>query len=143
MMLKSVLGLAAASLLAVAASAATPERPPLPAPETAALPTPAPSLVPMPDAQSSPSVMAEPIVLYSSVKYEDRDNVPKSAIPTVISIPDPCVPGCCRYIEICALPDCQPRVHTSPSGRKIEYDYGSFEVEIYNRSQYVVVNYDD
>jgi hypothetical protein len=142
-MLKSVLGLAVASLLAVAASAATPEQPPLPAPETAALPTPASSLVPVPDAQPSPSVTAEPIVLYSNVKVEDRDNVPQCAVPTVIAIPDPCMPGCCRYIEICALPDCKPSVHTSPSGRKIEYDYGSFEVEIYNRSKYVVVNYDD
>jgi hypothetical protein len=142
-MLKSVLGLAAASLLAVAASAATPDQPPLPAPETAALPTPATPLVPVPDAQASPSVTAEPIVLFSSVKYEDKDNVPKCAVPTVVSIPDPCVPGCCRYIEICALPDCEPRIHTSPSGRKIQYDYGSFEVEIHNRSKVVVVNYDD
>ena len=51
--------------------------------------------------------------------------------------------GCCRYIEICVPPDCKPCISTSPSGRKIEYDYGDFEVEIYNRKRYVVVNYDD
>lgn len=144
-MMKSALGLAAASLLAVVASAANPELPPLPAPETVAVPTPATPLVPIPDAEPAPSasLSAEPIYLYTNVKVEDLDNVPKCAVPTVIAIPDPCLPGCVRYIEICALPDCQPRVHTSPSGRKIEYDYGTFEVEIYNRSKYVVVNYDD
>jgi hypothetical protein len=144
-MLKSALGLVAASLLAGVASAATPELPPLPAPETAIVPISAPPLVPVPDAQLSPpvSLTAEPIYLYTNVKVEDLDNVPRGAVPTVIAIPDPCLPGCVRYIEICALPDCQPRVHSSPSGRKIEYDYGTFEVEIYNRSKYVVVNYDD
>lgn len=145
-MLKFVTNLAVAlSLVAVAAVAATPEAPPLPTPEAAALtvPTPATPLVPVPDSQASPSASLEPIVLYTNVKYEDRDNVPKCAVPIVVSIPDPCMPGCCRYIEICAVPDCEPRVHSSPSGRKIEYDYGAFEVEIYNRSKYVVVNYDN
>ncbi|MFO1095144.1 MAG: hypothetical protein U0992_17830 [Planctomycetaceae bacterium] len=148
-MLKLVVCFAAAGLVSIAAVGATPELPPLPAPETAAVPTlattptPATPLVPTPDSNASPSKSAPPIVLYTNVKVEDRHNIPECAVPIVISIPDPCQPGCCRYIEICALPDCKPVVTTSPSGRKIEYDYGRFEVEIYNRSRYVVVNYDD
>lgn len=142
-MLKLATSFVAAALLAAVAVAATPEQPPLPAPETAVTPTPATPLVPVPDSLASPSASAEPIVLYMNVKYEDRDNVPKCAKPVLIAIPDPCLPGCCRYIEICALPECEPKISTSPSGRKIEYDYGAFEVEIYNRSKYVVVNYDD
>src|SRR5262245_52311577 len=117
-MLKLVVCFVAAGLMAVAAVAATPELPPLPATETAAVPTPATSLVPVPDSSASPSKSAPPIVLYTNVKVEDRDNIPKCAVPIVISIPDPCLPGCCRYIEICALPDCEPVVTTSPSGRK-------------------------
>jgi hypothetical protein len=142
-MLKFVTSLAAVGLLCAVAVAATPEQPPLPAPETAALPTPAATLVPVPDSHASPSASAEPIVLYANVSVEDRDNLPACAVPIVISIPDPCLPGCCRYIEICVPPDCEPRISSSPSGRKIEYDYGRFEVEIYNRSRYVVVNYDN
>ncbi|MBL8848874.1 MAG: hypothetical protein JNG89_04290 [Planctomycetaceae bacterium] len=143
-MLKWMTSIAAVGLLAAAALAASPEQPPLPTPETAlTAPTPATPLVPVPDSQPSAASTLEPIVLYTNVKYEDGDNVPKCAVPIVVAIPDPCLPGCCRYIEICAVPDCEPKIHSSPSGRKIQYDYGSFEVEIYNRSKYVVVNYDD
>lgn len=141
-MIKSVLSIVTLGLLTTVVAAA-PEAPPLPAPDVATAPTPATPLVPVPDGHATPSISAEPIVLYPNVKVEDRDNIPACAVPIVISIPDRCLPGCCRYIEICVPPDCKPRISTSPSGRKIEYDYGDFEVEIYNRKRYVVVNYDD
>lgn len=144
-MLKFAMSCAAASVMVITAALAAPEAPPLPAPDAVALPTPTPAtpLVPVPDGHAAPSASAEPIVLYSNVKYEDRDNIPACAVPLVISIPDRCNPGCCRYIEVCVPPDCEPCITTSPSGRKIEYDYGRFEVEIYNHKKYVVVNYDD
>jgi hypothetical protein len=126
------------ALLALAGAAVADDQPPLPIPDTP--PTPATPIVPVPDL---PPVSGEPIVLYDRVEVEDRDNIPRSAVPVVISIPDPCAPGCCRYIEVCVIPDCEPRIHTSPSGRKIEYDYGEFEIEIVNRKDCVVVNYDD
>ena len=135
------------SLLALVALAAgvamAADEPPLPIPDTPpapATPAPATPAVPVPD---SPAISGAPIVLYDCVKVEDRDNIPDCAVPVVISIPDPCMPGCCRYIEVCVIPDCEPRVHSSPSGRKIEYDYGNFEIEIYNHRSFVVVNYDD
>ena len=141
-MIKFASCLAAVGLLAVAAYAA-PEPPPLPAPDAVETATPATPLVPVPDGHGTPSASAEPIVLYQNVKVEDRDNIPACAVPIVVAIPDRCNPGCCRYIEICVPPDCEPHISTSPSGRKIEYDYGRFEVEIYNHERYVVVNYDD
>lgn len=130
------------ALLALAGATFAADEPPLPIPDTPPTPvTPAPAtpIVPVPDSSSS----GAPIVLYDCVKVEDRDNIPECAVPVVISIPDPCNSCCCRYIEVCVIPDCEPRVHTSPSGRKIEYDYGNFEIEIVNRKDYVVVNYDD
>src|SRR5262245_2670551 len=98
-MLKLVTNMTVLGLLAAAAMAGAPRQPPLPTPDTALLaPTPATPLVPVPDSQASPSTSLEPIVLYTNVKYEDRDNVPNCAVPIVVSIPDPCLPGCCRYI---------------------------------------------
>ena len=127
----SLLTLAALALAANAAFAAN--EPPLPIPDT----PPAPSaLTPV------PSYSAQPIVLYTNVKYDDVDEVPRCAVPTVIAIPDPCNPGCCRYIQVCVIPDCVPRVKTSPSGRKIRYYYGDFEIEITNKPNYVEVEYD-
>lgn len=141
-MLKCLTCVAAMGLTAAAAVAA-PEQPPLPVPQTPSVPPATTPLTPVPDMPATPSAAAEPIVLYTNVKVEDRDNIPRCAVPTIIAIPDPCMPGCCRYIEICVLPDCKPRIKTSPSGRKIQYDFGDFEVEIYNKRDYVVVNYDD
>src|SRR5688572_24772072 len=112
-MLKILACVSAVGLTGFMAVAATPEQPPLPAPETASVPMPVKPLVPVPDSHASPLKSAEPIVLYTNVKVEDLDNVPGCAISTLISIPDPCLPGCCRYIEICALPDCKPIITMS------------------------------
>ncbi len=127
-----------AAIMAVASGAAfAAEEPPLPIPDTP--PAPATPIIPVPD---SPGYSPEPIVLYTNVEYDDRDEIPRCAVPTVIAIPDPCNPGCCRYIEVCVIPDCEPRVRTSPSGLKIRYYYGDFEIEITNKRRSVEVEYD-
>lgn len=127
----------AAIMAVVSGTAFAAEEPPLPIPDTP--PAPATPIIPVPD---SPGYSPEPIVLYTNVEYDDRDEIPRCAVPTVIAIPDPCNPGCCRYIEVCVIPDCEPRVRTSPSGLKIRYYYGDFEIEITNKRRSVEVEYD-
>lgn len=142
MRMSSLLTLAVAVVFA-SGSAFAQQEPPLPIPDVPAVPStpPAPStpIVPVPD---HPGYSAEPIVLYTNVEYDDRDEIPRCAVPTVIAIPDPCNPGCCRYIEVCVIPDCEPRMKTSPSGLKIRYYYGDFEIEITNKRSSVEVEYD-
>lgn len=88
----------------------------------------------------------EPIELFACVKVEDRDNIHPCAVPMIVAVTDPCNPCCCRYVMICVPPtdccDC-PKIETSRSGTKVEYDYGEYEVEIKSKKDYVEVNYDD
>lgn len=89
---------------------------------------------------------SEAIELFACVKIEDEDNIHPCAVPMIVAIADPCNECCCRYVMICVPPsdccDC-PEIETSRSGKKIEYDYGEYEIEIKSKDDYVVVNYDD
>lgn len=105
--------------------------------------------VPVPDHGGDAPLIGEgvptsaPIELYACVKVEDRDNIHPCAVPMIVAVADPCNPCCCRYVMICVPPcDC-PEIETSRSGRKVEYDYGEYEVEIKSKKDYVVINYDD
>lgn len=160
---------AAAVLLFTSSFAAAQQAPPLPAPDhpdQSATPapqsaTPAPetatpaseSAVPGPAAIPGPGVPTDrPIELYPHVKVEDRDNIHPHAVPMIVAVADPCrkcrLRAPChecrlRFILICVPPDCRPEIDTRLHGRKIEYDFGEYEVEIYPRDDYVKVNYDD
>lgn len=124
--------LAVLSLFAVSIAAAD-DQPPVPVPD-------APPAAEAPAHDAGPA----PIALFPCVKVEDTDNIHPCAVPIIVSVADPCNPCCgCRYVQICVPPDCCPEIKTSRNGRKVEYDYGEYEVDIKSKKDVVVINYDD
>ena len=91
--------------------------------------------------------------VFHRVEYKDLDNIHPRGIPTLVQVPDPCACDC-RHCNACCAPQlvsikiCVPpgpcgRVKVRHGGRRIEYDYGKYEVEIKVRNGYVKVDYDD
>ena len=105
--------------------------------------------LPVPDAAGGEAIVgpgvptSEPIELYACVKVEDRDNIHPCAVPMIIAIADPCNPCCCRYIQICVPPCGCPQIKVKKHSREVEYDYGSYEVEIKSKNGILYVDYDD
>lgn len=117
-----------------------------PAPTDAVPPAPAdvapPAVVEQPAATPQP-VADVPIVLFACVEVEDTDNIAPCAQPLIVSVADPCNPGCCRYVEIC-VPTCGcAKVRCSLDGTRLTYDYGEYEITVKSRVNSVEVNYDD
>ena len=108
-------------------------------------------LPPVPDHPAAEGTIIGPgvptssaIHLFACVKVEDEDNIHPCAVPMIVAVADPCNECCCRYVMICVPPCCDcPEIETSRSGRKVEYDYGEYEIEIKSKDNYVVINYDD
>ena len=102
---------------------------------------------------------SEAIELFTRVKIDDPDNIAPCAVTKIIMVPDPCAChnpcNCCApkcvAIKICVPPPnpcgcgCsgEPRVKIKRGGRKQEYDYGKYEVEVTVKDGYVEVDYDD
>jgi hypothetical protein len=131
-----------------------------------AQPTPvaqAPLLAPEPVPATSGPIVGGPMVsgpivtsvgpaipLYTNVRYEDERKVDNCFVPQIVEIQDPCWKPCgcdctprCVAVQICVPPCCEPKICCSKDGRKVEYDYGKFEVTITTRrSGLVVVDYD-
>ena len=105
------------------------EQPPIPVPEA-------------PAAEAAPAVAA-PITLYACVKVDDADEIHPCAEKTIVSVSDPCNPGCCRYVEVCVPPCGCPKIHCSKCGTRVTYDYGEYSVEIKSKKSYVEVEYHD
>jgi hypothetical protein len=89
--------------------------------------------------------------LFTCVKVEDPDHIHPCAVPKIVMVPDPCAChhpcSCCEpkcvAIKIC-VPPCGCVEHKCKhGGRKQEYDYGDYEVEITVKDGYVKVDYDD
>lgn len=81
--------------------------------------------------------------LYSDVTVRQPRRAHPHAVPKVVSIKDPCHPGCCVFVEICAPPcECE-RVRIRRNGNHVRYDYGRYAVDIITkRSGEVVIDYD-
>jgi hypothetical protein len=112
--------------------------PPSPTPEN--LP-----LYPVP-AQSSTST-AQPLELFSDVRYHGSRNIAPCAVPCIVQIPDPCNKDkCCKTcvnVQIC-VPPCDPKsVCVTRDGNKIRYDFGKYAVVVKTVGKHVVVNYWD
>lgn len=113
----------------------------------------APEGQPVPHGQPVPT---QTVQLYPYVKYEDLDNRHPCAVTKIVAVPDPCKrcrhhgrdccqqcgPGCV-YVQICVPPCGCPKVKVKRHGRKIEFDYGDYEVEIESKNGVVEVDYDD
>lgn len=82
-------------------------------------------------------------LLYPNVRYKDKKNIPACAVPMIVAVPHPCKECCCAYVQICVPPNCCPKISRKKNGYEVEYDYGSFEVEIKSKDGLITVDYDD
>ncbi|QDT37279.1 hypothetical protein [Stratiformator vulcanicus] len=96
----------------------------------------------------------QPIGLYGKVKYKDFDNIHPCGVKQIVAVLDPCQPppdpcaDCPQqpaivFVEVCIPPGPCPDLKVTKNGRKIELDYGEYEVEIRTKRDYVEVDYDD
>lgn len=123
--------------------------PPPPAPVAA--PEPAPAALPTPGVGENfqpitpvPMEGTSVSILYPHVRYKDLDNVPKCAVPMIVAVPHPCKKCCYTYVQICVPPNCRPKVVCKHHGHELEYQFGSYEVEIKTRSDGTIeIDYDD
>lgn len=72
------------------------------------------------------------------VRYEDLRKRHPCAVPVTVCVETECGPV---LIEICVPPNCHPEI--KHRRRKICYDYGKYEVEIHDRRNGLVVDYDN
>lgn len=124
----------------------------LPAPNSApqayeyeAVPMPAvPNTVLPPTPQGYPPPhMIEPVVLYPHVRIKDPHKIHPLAVPTIVEVPDPNDRHCTVCIEICAPPcECVKVKRHGLLKRKMEFDYGKYEIDVTSRKGVVTIDYD-
>lgn len=88
------------------------------------------------------------IVLYPHVRYKDRHNAHPRAVPQIVSVLDPrhhprFGPPNYVPVQIWVPPYVRPKVKVKDHGRKLEFDFGKYEIEIESKKGYVEVDYDD
>lgn len=132
--------------LAAGAAVAQPTLAPMPAPDFA--PGPAYSVPAYPGPAPAPAYVAPPIPEYGvhqhshahiPVKYEDLKRRHPCAIPMTVCVDTVCGPV---LVDICVPPHtCPPEI--KHKRRKIVYDFGDYEVDIHDRKDHLVVDYDN
>lgn len=119
--------------------------------ETLPAPTPAPSYEVVPPQATPPAAMPAPHVypapapahavpLYTNVRVKDRHKIHPCAVPTIVEVADPCNCDCTVCIEIC-VPPCEC-VCVKRRGRRVEFDYGKYEIDVVSRRGVITVDYD-
>lgn len=88
-----------------------------------------------------------PVEIYQNVKYRAVRNIAPNAVPTIISVPDPCnKDACCKTcvnVQVC-VPPCEPcKVRVTRDGNNVRYDYGKYAVNVRSTGKQVVVHYED
>jgi hypothetical protein len=118
---------------------------------------PLPPLAAQPEPGSQPVYPLEPlpssapIEVYRRVEYDDRDDAHPRGVKRLIAVRDPrscrracdCCDSRVVFVEICVPPHCEPRVKVSKDGRKIDLDYGEYEIEIESEDDEIEVEYED
>ncbi len=121
---------------------------PVPAEPTPAAPatlSPMPAPLPQQEIIIGPGypTMPMPVALYDNVRVRDSRRIHPCAVPMIVCVCDPCRPGCMVNVEICAPPCECVAVRQRWQGRKVEYDFGDYSVEITGfRSGQILVDYD-
>ena len=156
-------GLAAAGELTPIPAPTAPSFGPAPVYQPAPAYTPSPSYTPSPTYAPAPSYTPAPAPLYAPasqtshygpsygpvagppvlpgprvpVRYKDLKNIAPCAVPQTV-----CVNGECgvQYVDICAPEGC---VDVKRKRNKTVFDYGEYQVEIHNKRDGLVVDYDD
>ena len=106
-----------------------------------------PAVQPAPVVDHGRYVSPEALVLHGPlrpvrVRYKDRDNTHPLSVRQTLFVPSPCGQGQIG-VDVCAPPGC-PVIKVKRDGRKIEYDYGDYEVDIITKKDgELLVDYDD
>ncbi|WP_437226106.1 hypothetical protein SH661x_004410 [Planctomicrobium sp. SH661] len=155
--------------LVVGAATTAFARPPMQAPEVTGpinyqaqysptpVPTPSSELPPSPGLQPVPAgvVVTEPgcivcdssvggaIPLYRKVRVVHERNIAPCAVSKIVSVPDPCNPCKCVFIEICVPPCACEEVECSTRHNRTVFNYGKYSVKVTERHGTLVVNYQD
>jgi hypothetical protein len=117
--------------------------PPMPSPAPLA----APPVVAVPAA--APENVAVPVqtlhvapAVYQNVRVRQGWKAHPCAVPMLVAVTDPCNPCCQVCVEIC-VPPCQVAdIRCTRRGTGVVYDFGKYEVEIKQRGELLVVDYD-
>jgi hypothetical protein len=118
-----------------------------PMPTLAPMPSPAPVVV---APQSAPTEhVAVPVqtlhvapAVYHNVRVRQGWKAHPCAVPMQVAVPDPCNPCCQVCVEICVPPCRVADIRCKRCGSGVVYDFGKYEVEIKQRGELLVVDYD-
>ena len=118
--------------------------PPMPA--LAPMPSPAPVIV---APAAPPEAVAVPVqtlhvapAMAQNVKVRQARKAHPCAVPMLVTVADPCNPCCQVCVEICVPPCEVAEIRCRRCGNGVVYDFGKYEVEIKQRGDYLVVDYD-
>jgi len=99
--------------------------------------------------QSTPENVAVPVqtlhvapALYQNVKVRQGWKAHPCAVPMQVAVTDPCNPCCQVCVEICVPPCAVADIRCTRRGNGVVYDFGKYEVEIKQRGELLVVDYD-
>ncbi len=115
--------------------------PPMPAPTHIDAP-----VITMP--QSAPEnvvVHAAPLAvapaMYHNVKVRQARKAHPCAVPMLVAVQDPCNPCCQVCVEVCVPPCAVADIRCTRRGNGVVYDFGRYEVEIRQRGELLIVDY--
>jgi hypothetical protein len=135
------------AVLRVTQAYSTPVDPqPTPAVELPPMPSPAPIISAPPSAPENVVVPVQPLrvapALYHNVKVRQSRKAHPCAVPMLVAVTDPCNPCCQVCVEICVPPCAVAEIRCKRIGTGVVYDFGKYEVEIKQRGELLVVDYD-
>jgi hypothetical protein len=122
--------------------------PPMPSPSYSPPPSqPAPVVVA--PAPSAPENVAAPVQQLQAalpmaqyVRVRQGWKAHPCAVPMYVAVQDPCNPCCQVCVEICVPPCAVADIRCTRRGHGVVYDFGKYEVEIKQRGDYLLVDYD-
>ncbi len=136
--MKTLLTTALLASLVATASAREPGLAPAP---LALLQAPTPAYSPVPAVPMQPTPAAQPITLFECVNVRGANRIHPCAVPTLVSVQDPCNECCCVNVEVCLPPcDCFD-VRCNRAGNRVTYDFGKYGATLVSHRGVVTVIY--
>jgi hypothetical protein len=83
------------------------------------------------------------IPLYENVKVFFPKNIAPCAVKKIVSVPDPCDPCKCVFIQICVPPCACEEIVVHPRKDRVTFDYGKYKVRVTERRGQLNVAYLD
>ena len=80
--------------------------------------------------------------MYHNVKVRQARKAHPCAVPMLVAVQDPCNPCCQVCVEVCVPPCAVAEIRCQRLGNGVVYDFGKYEVEIKQRGELLIVDYD-